>query len=81
MNPSSEPLIVYGKSGSGKSVLSAKVAQNIHTWLPSCSFIIRYTNLTVQSSDIISIVGSIAEQVCYLTKAKSCIGPHVSREF
>lgn len=77
-NPSTEPLVVFGKSGCGKSVLSAKVAQNIHSWLPSCSFIIRFTNLTPLSSDIVSIVGSIAEQVCYLTKSKSCLGPHVS---
>lgn len=76
--PSTEPLVVYGKSGCGKSVLSAKVAQNIHQWLPNCSFVLRYTKLTPLSSDIVSIVGSIAEQVCYLTKGKSCIGPHVS---
>lgn len=68
---------MYGKSGCGKSVLSAKVAQNIQQWLTNCSLILRYTKLTPLSSDIVSIVGSIAEQVCYLTKAKSCIGPHV----
>ena len=38
---STSPLIVHGKSGSGKSVLSAKIAQNIHTWIPECSFILR----------------------------------------
>lgn len=38
---STSPLIVYGKSGCGKSVLSAKIAQNIHTWIPECSFILR----------------------------------------
>lgn len=78
VNPSTEPLVVYGKPGCGKSVLSAKVAQNIHNWLPSCSFVLRYTHLTPLSTDIISIFGSIAEQICYLTKTKSCIGPHVS---
>lgn len=38
---SASPLVVYGKTGSGKSVLSAKIAQNIHTWIPECSFILR----------------------------------------
>lgn len=38
---STSPLIVHGKTGSGKSVLSAKIAQNIHTWIPECSFILR----------------------------------------
>lgn len=38
---SNSPLIVSGKCGSGKSVLSAKIAQNIHAWMPECSFILR----------------------------------------
>lgn len=38
---STSPLVVYGKPGCGKSVLSAKIAQNIHTWIPECSFILR----------------------------------------
>lgn len=38
---STSPLIVHGKTGSGKSVLSAKIAQNIHTWIPECSFVLR----------------------------------------
>jgi Cdc6-like AAA superfamily ATPase len=38
---SSSPLVVYGKNGSGKSVLSAKIAQNIHAWIPECSFVLR----------------------------------------
>lgn len=71
---------MYGKSGCGKSVLAAKVAQNIHSWLPSCSFVLRYANLTPHSADIVAILGSIAEQVCYLLTGKCCIGPHVSVE-
>jgi Cdc6-like AAA superfamily ATPase len=38
---STSPLIVHGKTGSGKSVLSAKIAQSIHTWIPECSFVLR----------------------------------------
>lgn len=36
------PLIIHGKSGSGKSVLSAKIAQNIHSWIPECSLVLRF---------------------------------------
>lgn len=38
---STTPLVVYGKTGCGKSVLSAKIAQNIHSWIPECSFVLR----------------------------------------
>lgn len=38
---STSPLVVYGKTGCGKSVLSAKIAQDIHAWIPECSFILR----------------------------------------
>lgn len=41
-NSSTSPLVIHGKSGSGKSVLSAKIAQNIHVWIPECSFVLRY---------------------------------------
>lgn len=39
------PLIIHAKSGSGKSVLSAKIAQNIHTWMPECSFVLRLVDV------------------------------------
>lgn len=38
---SKRPLIIYGKRGSGKSVLSAKISQSIHNWMPECSFVLR----------------------------------------
>jgi len=38
---SNSPLIIYGKSGCGKSVLTAKIAQNIHTWLPDAGLVLR----------------------------------------
>lgn len=38
---STTPLIIFGKTGCGKSVLTAKIAQNIHSWLPDCGFVLR----------------------------------------
>jgi hypothetical protein len=38
---STKPLVVYGKLGSGKSLLSAKVCENIHEWMSDCSLVLR----------------------------------------
>lgn len=38
---STTPLVIFGKTGSGKSVLSAKIAENIHNWIPECGFVMR----------------------------------------
>lgn len=75
--PSSEPLIIYGPVGCGKSVLSAKVEHYIHTWSPECCFILRYAGLTAISSSIKSLVGSVAEQIYYYTNVQPYNGPHV----
>lgn len=73
-----EPLIIFGPVGCGKSVLSAKVEHFIHTWLPECCFILRYTRLTAISSSVKSLVGSITEQIYYYTNVEPYNGPHVS---
>lgn len=44
LSKATSPLIIHAKSGSGKSVLSAKIAQNIHQWIPECSFVLRFEN-------------------------------------
>lgn len=71
------PLIVFGRQGGGKSVLSAKIAQSIHTWMPECSFILRYANLTAISSDLTSILSTIAEQITALLKVPPIRCEHV----
>lgn len=76
--PSSEPLIIFGSFGCGKSALSAKVEQLIHSWLPDCCFILRYTGLTEISSNVNTLIGSVTEQLYYYTYTKPYDGPHVS---
>ncbi|XP_058819256.1 uncharacterized protein LOC131682080 [Topomyia yanbarensis] len=62
------PLVIYGKTGAGKSVLVAKISQNVHTWLPDSHLVLRYSNLTPLSSDVTALLGSITEQISVLVK-------------
>lgn len=75
---STSPLVIYGKSGCGKSVLSAKIATNVHTWIPECSLVFRFANLTALSSDLTSILGTIIEQMTVLLKSSTIHNEHVS---
>ncbi|XP_058058731.1 uncharacterized protein LOC131209639 [Anopheles bellator] len=65
---SGKPLVVYGKTGAGKSVFMAKISQNLHCWLPESHLVMRYANLTMHSSDVASLLGSITEQISVLIK-------------
>lgn len=73
------PLIIYGKSGCGKSVLCAKIAANVHQWIPECSLVLRFVNLTELSSDLTSILATINEQISVLLKSSSNQSEHVSK--
>lgn len=77
---STVPLIIYGPIGSGKSVLSAQIEQNIHDWLPNCCFILRYAHLTPISSNLASLIGSIVEQLHYYVRAEPYKGLYVSNK-
>uniref|UniRef100_A0A182PJR6 WD_REPEATS_REGION domain-containing protein n=1 Tax=Anopheles epiroticus TaxID=199890 RepID=A0A182PJR6_9DIPT len=63
-----KPLVVYGSMGAGKSVFMAKLSQNLHSWLPESHLVMRYANLTMQSSDVTGLLGSITEQISVLIK-------------
>ncbi|XP_058446622.1 uncharacterized protein LOC131427450 [Malaya genurostris] len=65
-----KPLVIYGKTGAGKSVLVAKISQSVHTWLPDSNLVLRYANLTTSSSDVTALLGSITEQISVLVKGE-----------
>ncbi|GAB0099340.1 uncharacterized protein DMENIID0001_151960 [Sergentomyia squamirostris] len=65
---STKPLIIYGKSGSGKSVVTAMLAQNVHTWIPDCCLILRYAKLTMRSSTLEAFLQSICSQLSVIVK-------------
>ncbi|XP_023296388.2 uncharacterized protein LOC111679120 [Lucilia cuprina] len=60
------PLVVSGPSGCGKSVFISKIVENIHRWKPELNLVLRYANLGVRSSDLVSVLGSIASQMSIL---------------
>lgn len=81
IEPSSKPLIVYGKQGSGKTVLISKLAQNIHDWMPDCCFVLRYAGLTENSMTLSSILQSIVHQVTHIQSKPIKICHHVSTTY
>jgi hypothetical protein len=57
------PLAIWGESGSGKSALMARAAQEIHSDLPRAETVIRFIGWTPESSDIRSLLGSVCLQI------------------
>ncbi|XP_046361638.2 NACHT and WD repeat domain-containing protein 2-like [Haliotis rufescens] len=62
---SSLPLIIYGESGSGKTKLLSRIAQEIsNIYGDGGTLIIRYVGFTQMSSDVRQILSSICSQLC-----------------
>ncbi|XP_059617565.1 uncharacterized protein LOC132262332 [Phlebotomus argentipes] len=68
LESSTKPLVIYGKSGSGKSVVTAMLAQNVHSWIPDCCLILRYAKLTMRSSTLEALLQSICSQLSVIVK-------------
>ncbi|XP_033167496.1 uncharacterized protein LOC117145803 [Drosophila mauritiana] len=71
-----QPLVVSGARGSGKSVLVSKIMENVHRWKPEAQLILRYANLSARSSDLTSLLGSMANQMSVLETGHQCQVPH-----
>ncbi|EDW37140.1 GL26082 [Drosophila persimilis] len=71
-----QPLVVSGDRGSGKSVLVSKIMENVHRWKPEAQLILRYANLSARSSDLTSLLGSMANQMSVLETGQQCQVPH-----
>ncbi|CAF4105784.1 unnamed protein product, partial [Adineta steineri] len=67
LSDGSQPCIIYGKLGSGKSSIMAQIAIKVLEWFPnssSVSIIIRFLGATPLSSDIRRPLISIIQQIC-----------------
>uniref|UniRef100_A0A6B2E7D3 Putative angio-associated migratory cell protein n=1 Tax=Phlebotomus kandelakii TaxID=1109342 RepID=A0A6B2E7D3_9DIPT len=73
---STKPLVIYGKSGSGKSVVTAMLAQNVHSWIPDCCLVLRYGKLTMRSSTLEALLQSICSQLSVIVKDGSSLCRH-----
>ncbi|KAH8263526.1 hypothetical protein KR044_010218 [Drosophila immigrans] len=71
-----QPLVVSGARGSGKSVLVSKIMENVHRWKPEAQLVLRYANLSARSSDLTSLLGSIANQMSVLETGQQCQVTH-----
>lgn len=60
---SHRPLILHGKSGSGKSILIVAAIRNTVEELKGCVFVTRFIGLTPSSMTIKKLLTSICEQV------------------
>ena len=59
------PVVVYGKSGSGKTSLMAKIAQQVHSWIgKSCVMVLRFLGTSPLSSGIHETLSSLCQQLC-----------------
>ncbi|GAG35919.1 unnamed protein product, partial [marine sediment metagenome] len=57
------PLAIWGESGSGKSALMARAAQEVHSELPHAEMVVRFIGWTPESSDIRSLLGNVCRQI------------------
>lgn len=67
------PLVICGPEGCGKSSLMARVVRDCSMWVPDASVVFRFVGLTPDSSSEDQLLRSITEQLCFL------VGEHPSR--
>lgn len=65
-NPVSHPLIVHGKSGSGKTSVMAKAAKSMREWSKEKLVVLRFLGTSLQSTHIREVLLSICDQICSL---------------
>ena len=62
-----KPLVVYGKSGCGKTSIMAKVAASVRKWLgKSCACVLRFLGTSPTTSTIREALVSVCLQICFI---------------
>jgi WD40 repeat protein len=66
----SHPLIIHGKTGSGKTSIIAKVAELVKDWIKSdhedIAVVVRFVGLTAESQHIKDLLADLCKQICHV---------------
>lgn len=65
LKPATNPLVIHGRSGSGKTSVMAKAASCMQEWCTGF-VVVRFLGTSPQSSTIREVLVSISEQICTL---------------
>ncbi len=76
----SQPLAVWGESGSGKSALMARAAQQVREDLPNAEVVLRFLDATPESSDGRALLDSLCRQISRAYGADEATVPTDYRE-
>ncbi|ESO83266.1 hypothetical protein LOTGIDRAFT_236714 [Lottia gigantea] len=73
-SPTKLPLVVHGKSGTGKSALLAKATKEIYKWFKGTDIRVIYRQIatTMASTNIRTLLRSICLQMCEIFDDNSC---------
>ncbi|XP_053407147.1 uncharacterized protein LOC123546872 [Mercenaria mercenaria] len=76
-----KPLIVYGKSGCGKTALMAKAAEMSKTWFPNSVLMIRFLGTSTMSTTIREVLVSLCLQVSEVYKMQKQTGIDIETDY
>jgi hypothetical protein len=77
----SKPLIVHGKSGSGKTALMAKAAEMTKTWFPKSVLMIRFLGTSTMSTTIRGVIASLCSQICEIYNIQKHTGIDIESDY
>ncbi|XP_071100167.1 uncharacterized protein [Haliotis cracherodii] len=65
------PLVIFGKTGSGKSAILAKAAKDVHKWMKEFDtrVLVRSVGATRRSTNVRTLLRDICLQLCHITGA------------
>ncbi|XP_053386344.1 NACHT domain- and WD repeat-containing protein 1-like isoform X2 [Mercenaria mercenaria] len=76
-----KPLIVYGKSGCGKTALMAKAAEMSKIWFPNSVLMIRFLGTSTMSTTIREVLVSLCLQVSEVYKIQKETGIDIETDY
>ncbi|XP_067654406.1 uncharacterized protein [Haliotis asinina] len=65
------PLVIFGKTGSGKSAILAKAAKDVHKWMKEfdARVLVRSVGATRRSTNVRTLLRDMCLQLCHITGA------------